>query len=169
VYRSHVRHRRNDTSRLVREIKRRLHARSRPAAISSASSSSSSSISSFFSSAPFSPFTRCAFPHQRLNRAILGRAANTSHADGEDVLRNRWPLSNIFLPASLVLTILRSDSLASPRARSRDVPARARAGIHKYVPGQDAWSRSLPLTDGNHLPPRRARTKIRQSPSITEN
>jgi len=120
VYRSHVRHRRNDTSRLVREIKRRLHARSRPAVISSTSSSSSSPISSFFSSAPFSPFTRCAFPHQRLNRAILGRAANTSHADGEDVLRNRWPLSNIFLPASLVLTILRSDSLATyPRARAR--------------------------------------------------
>jgi len=30
MHRSQVRHRRNDTSRLVREIKRRLHARSRP-------------------------------------------------------------------------------------------------------------------------------------------
>lgn len=62
MHQSHVCHRRNDMSRLVREIKCRLHARSRtvypllsPLA---------------FSFTPFSSFTRCAFPHQRLNRAV---------------------------------------------------------------------------------------------------
>jgi len=46
-----------------------------------------------FSFIPFSPFVHCTFPHQRLNRAVP-----VHEPRGEDVLRNRWLLSNIFLP-----------------------------------------------------------------------
>lgn len=62
--------------------------------------------------------------------AVLGRAA-TRATSGEDVLRNRWPLSNIFLPASLAPIVrIRSRAHSSLALRAR---ARVLAGT--YVPG----------------------------------
>lgn len=116
------------------------------------SSSSSSSFLLFIFLLVYSFFSVCSLRVSTSTTQSRGSRPRGKHEPrGEDVLRNRWPLSNIFLPASLALTI----------ARAMYMPAGT-------CPGEIPGATSRP-TDGNHLPLHRGETKIHQSPSITEN
>lgn len=147
MHRSHVRHR-NDTSRLVREIKRRLHG----------------SLAS--------RLARCLFPSPSCLLLFLpvrplrvststtqSRGSHPREPRGENVLRNRWLLSNIFLPVF-------SPSRYNHRARAR---SHRRARRIRRIRARVRYLRPV---YGNHLPPSQARQKSanrHQSRRIREN
>lgn len=110
---------------------------------------------------PFSPFARCTFPHQRLNRAVP-----VHEPRGEDVfyaIGAYYRISSCPSPRLLVTTIAPglARSLASSRATySADT-----------CPGKIPEGTGL-STYGNHLPPGRAGQKSanrHQSRRIREN
>lgn len=78
---------------------------------------------------PFSPFARCTFPHQRLNRAVP-----VHEPRGEDVLRNRCLLSNIFLHPVSSPSRYNDRARARSHRRARRIP-RIRAQV-RYLKAQ---------------------------------
>lgn len=135
MHRSHVRHRRNDTSRLVREIKRRLHARSRPISLCPLPFPSSSLLSLSLSFTPFSPSACCGvFTSTTQSRGSPSFVSRGKHG-GEDMfyaIGGHYRISSC--PPLSLLTI--AALVLSRIARARRIPADTCLG---KIPGATAY------------------------------